>query len=137
MSLQEKEIVDFDEVFKDAKSKFFEVKPGLEVDTAKELELLMHKFKELSQATTKAQSKPVFKEEHFQVEKPLKDRKKAKRIRVPRWMSKNIAEYDMANQYWTVSEAKTKISFHPFSRTVYLPDGDFLVIGGLNDQIAK
>jgi len=48
MSLQEKEIVDFDSVFKDAKSKFFEVKPGLEIDTAKELELLMHKFKELS-----------------------------------------------------------------------------------------
>lgn len=53
MSIQEKEIVDFDSVFKDAKSKFFEVKPGLEIDTAKELELLMHKFKELSQATSK------------------------------------------------------------------------------------
>lgn len=52
-------------------------------------------------------------------------------------MSKNIAEYDLANQYWTVSEAKTNIPFFPFSRTVFLPDGDFLVIGGLNDQIAK
>jgi len=52
-------------------------------------------------------------------------------------MSKNIAEYDLANAYWTVSEAKTTIPFYPFSRTVFLPDGDFLVIGGLNDQIVN
>lgn len=70
-------------MFRDAKSKFFEVKPGLEVNTAKELELLMHKFKELSQATSKNQSKPVFNEDHFNVEKPLKDRRKAKRIKIP------------------------------------------------------
>jgi len=55
MSLQEKEIIDFDDVFKDAKTKFFDVKPGLELNTAKELELLMHKFKEMSQATSKSQ----------------------------------------------------------------------------------
>jgi len=52
-------------------------------------------------------------------------------------MSWNIAEYDLANGYWTVSEAKTQIPFYPFSRTVILPGGDILVIGGLNDQIAK
>lgn len=48
MSLQEKELIDFDDVFRDAKSKFFEVKPNLEMNTAKELEFLMYKFKEMS-----------------------------------------------------------------------------------------
>jgi len=41
-------------VFRDAKAKFFDVKPNLELNTAKELELLMHKFKEMSQSTFKA-----------------------------------------------------------------------------------
>jgi len=58
-----------------------------------------------------------------------------KRIRVPRWMSKNVGEYDLANGYWTVSESKQL--FFPFSRTIFLPSQDFLVIGGLNDQVAK
>ncbi len=40
--------MNFDAVFKDAKAKFFEVKPGLELNTAKELDLLMNKFKEMS-----------------------------------------------------------------------------------------
>ena len=72
-------------------------------------------------------------EDHLNIEKALKDRKQAKRLKVPRWMSKNVAEYDLANGYWTVSEAKTLQPFHPFSWTVYLPDGDMLVMGGLND----
>ena len=73
MSLQEKEIIDFDDVFLEAKTKFFEVKPNLEINTAKELELLMFKFKEMSEVTTKNQKKPVFNEDHFNLEKPLKD----------------------------------------------------------------
>ncbi len=48
-------------------------------------------------------------------------------------MSKNVAEYDLANGYWTLSEAKVKVPFFPFSRTLYLPNGDFVVLGGLND----
>lgn len=47
-------------MFWDAKAKFFDVKPNLELDTAKELELLMHKFKEMSQTGFKANKTKVF-----------------------------------------------------------------------------
>jgi hypothetical protein len=63
MSLQEKEIIDFDDVFRDAKQKFFEVKPGLDISTAKELEFLMHKFKEMSQSSFKIGKKNVISED--------------------------------------------------------------------------
>ena len=135
MSLQEKQTIDFDDVFRDAKSKFFDIKPGLEMNTEKELELLMHKFKQMSTGVLKP-NEDIFKDQDLDVEKKLKERR-LKRIRIPRWMSKNVAEYDLKNQYWTISEAKIDAPFHPFSNTIYLEDGNFFVIGGLNDKVAK
>jgi hypothetical protein len=46
-----------------------------------------------------------------------------------------VAEYNLSNGYWTVSDAKDL--FFPFSRVVYLPSTNFLVIGGLNDLVQK
>ena len=95
---------------------------------------MMYKFKEMSSGSVKIK-KEVISSDLLDVEKTLVEKRidGAERIRVPRWMSKNIAEFDLANGYWTLSEAKIDHQFYPFSKTVYLPDGSFLVLGGLND----
>lgn len=36
---------------------------------------------------------------------------------------------------WKIHEITMKSHFYPFSSTVYLPNNDFLVMGGLNDSI--
>lgn len=78
------------------------------MNTAKELEFLMFKFKEMSSKNTFKTGKSEVITDYHILEKSQKDWKAAnKRIKVPRWMSKCIAEYDLANGYWTVSEAKT------------------------------
>ena len=72
--MQEQQTIDFDGVFLDAKRKFFEVKPGLEVSTQKQLELLMNKFKEMSSQPKSRQKRDVIKDEHINMEKTLKER---------------------------------------------------------------
>ena len=45
-----------------------------------------------------------------------------RKIRVVRWLSKRIGEYDIDNDFWNVAEAQVAHGFLPFSRTVYLPN---------------
>ena len=45
-----------------------------------------------------------------------------------------VSEYDVDNEFWTSTEAKTLLTFRPFSTTVYLPSQDFVVLGGLDDR---
>ena len=42
-------------------------------------------------------------------------------------------EYDVENEFWTPVEMKTERNFYPFSRTVYLPNQDIRVLGGMDD----
>ena len=58
-----------------------------------------------------------------------------KKLRIVRWLSKNIGEYDIENDFWNSVESKVNKPFLPFSRTVYLPNQDMIVMGGLNDEI--
>jgi hypothetical protein len=58
-----------------------------------------------------------------------------KKLRIVRWLSNKIGEYDIENDFWTSVNAQVKKPFLPFSRTVYLPNQDMMVIGGLNDEI--
>lgn len=58
-----------------------------------------------------------------------------KKLRIVRWLSKNIGEYDIENDFWNSVESKVDKQFLPFSRTVYLPNQDMIVMGGLNDEI--
>ena len=46
-----------------------------------------------------------------------------------------IAEYDVTNDFWTATEAHIDYLFLPFSTTVYLPNQDLVVLGGLDDLI--
>ena len=46
-----------------------------------------------------------------------------------------IAEYDVTNDFWTATEAQIDYLFLPFSTTVYLPNQDLVVLGGLDDLI--
>ena len=58
-----------------------------------------------------------------------------KNLRVPRWMSKSIAEYDLELGYWKAVETRMDGYFFPFSRCVFLECGDIIVIGGLNNTV--
>jgi len=57
------------------------------------------------------------------------------KIKVPRWLSKMIAEYDVNNDFWTATEARMSSPFRPFSTTVYLPNQDLVVLGGLDSRV--
>ena len=46
-----------------------------------------------------------------------------------------VAEYDVTNDFWTETEADIDYLFLPFSTTVYLPNQDLVVLGGLDDLI--
>jgi len=46
-----------------------------------------------------------------------------------------IAEYDVTNDFWSATEALISLPFKPFSATVYLPNQDLIVLGGLDDQV--
>jgi hypothetical protein len=58
-----------------------------------------------------------------------------KKLRIVRWLSTKIGEYDIENDFWSSVNAQIKKPFLPFSRTVYLPNQDMIVMGGLNDEI--
>lgn len=57
------------------------------------------------------------------------------KIKVIRWMSKTVAEYDVTNDFWQSNEATVSQHFRPFSTTVYLPNQDLVVLGGLDDRV--
>ena len=44
-------------------------------------------------------------------------------------------EYDVENDFWTPVEVKTDKFYLAFSRIIYLPNQDMIVIGGLDDSI--
>lgn len=66
----------------------------------------------------------------IQVTTPVK-----KKLRVIRWLTKKIGEYDIDNDFWTSADCQVKSPFLAFSRSVYLPNGDILIMGGLDDEI--
>lgn len=57
------------------------------------------------------------------------------KVKVIRWLSKVIATYDATNDFWSSTDAEISQPFRPFSATVYLPNQDFLVLGGLDDKV--
>ena len=58
-----------------------------------------------------------------------------KKIRIVRWLSKKLGEYDIENDFWNSVDSHIDKPFLPFSRSVYLPNQDMVVMGGLNDEI--
>lgn len=60
-----------------------------------------------------------------------------RKIKVVRWLSKKIGEYDIDNDFWTGVDAQLSRPFLAFSQTVYLPNQDMIVMGGLDDCIPK
>eukprot|EP00347_Sterkiella_histriomuscorum_P008465 403344995 len=58
-----------------------------------------------------------------------------RKIKILRWLSKKIGEYDIDNDYWQAVDAQVDRPFLAFSRTIYLPNQDMIVIGGLDDFI--
>ena len=58
-----------------------------------------------------------------------------KKLRIIRWLSTKMGEYDIENDFWNSVDAQVTKPFLPFSRTVYLPNQDLIVMGGLNDEI--
>ena len=122
----------------------------------KSIDELLKSFNELKNDD----SKPIDNNKNsFQIsiEKWNEEAKKpAHKIRIPRWMSNHIAEYNSSpitvdniglemndekvktqQGNWKLHEVKMKTPFFAFSRTVYLPNNDFLVIGGLNDIVKE
>lgn len=123
LDLSSKNRINFDHELKEANKKFSNLKVNLEKDTKKEMDELLKNIKELN------------KEAGIDIEvEKLEHKIREDRIRIPRWMTKTIAEF--VDEKWEVHEVNMKTHFFPFSRTTYLPDNGFLVIGGLNQIVA-
>ena len=45
-----------------------------------------------------------------------------RKIRLNRWLTKQVAEYDIDHDYWQAVTAETDRHFLAFSRSVYLPN---------------
>jgi hypothetical protein len=58
-----------------------------------------------------------------------------RKIKIVRWLSKKVGEYDIDNDFWTYHEAQVERPFLAFSRIVYLPNQNMVVIGGLDDFV--
>ncbi len=58
-----------------------------------------------------------------------------KKIKIVKWLTKKLVEYDIENDFWTPVEVKTDKIFFPFGRAVFLPNQDMIVMGGLDDTI--
>lgn len=58
---------------------------------------------------------------------------KTKQLKIPRWLTKKVGLYDLDYDNWSAIDVKMELPFFPFSTTVYLPENEVLVIGGLND----
>ena len=58
-----------------------------------------------------------------------------RKLRVVRWLTKRVGEYDIDNDLWNSVEAQVPRAFLPFSRSVYLPDGGIIVMGGLSEEV--
>lgn len=113
-----------------------------------------HDYKESTQDDNYAKDKGNFQ---IEIEKCNEEAKKpAQKIRIPRWLSNNIAEYSRSpitvddiqsegkegsvktkSGSWKLHEVKMKTNFFAFSRTTFLPNNEFLVIGGLNDIVKE
>ena len=52
-------------------------------------------------------------------------------------MSKNVAEYNIDNDYIVLADSNLDLPFYPFSRCAFLKDKQLLVTGGLNDEVPK
>jgi hypothetical protein len=58
-----------------------------------------------------------------------------RKIKLARWLTKKIAEYDVTNDFWDVQTAEVEFNFNAFSTTIYLPSQDLVVVGGLDDRM--
>jgi hypothetical protein len=62
---------------------------------------------------------------------------KAMQMKIPRWLSKKVGIYAMDNlseaQAWSAIDVNMDLPFFPFSKCVYRPNNEILVVGGLND----
>jgi len=53
------------------------------------------------------------------------------KIRIPRWLTQEIAEYDIQNEFWTMRSIPNEIP--PFSTAIF-GEGVIGVAGGLDDK---
>ena len=60
---------------------------------------------------------------------------KRKKIRIVRWKTRKVAEYDLDSNTWSLTDTTLSSLFLPYSRTVYLPNTDLLTLGGLDETI--
>lgn len=122
LDLSEKAKIDFNLEFETAKTNFRNLKLSMEQDTKKEIDDLLKNIREIN------------KENGIDIEvETLENKIKDNRIRIPRWLTKTVAEF--VNEKWEIHEVNMKTYFFPFSSTIYLPNNDFLVIGGLNQIV--
>jgi len=54
---------------------------------------------------------------------------------VARWLTQQVAEYDVTNDFWKFQTAEISSLFNAFSALVTLPSHDLVVIGGLDDSV--
>ena len=122
------------------------VKPLLSVDMEKEIEHLTQKFKLLNFGLEQKQghaSRNEFEQENLIEERKDQPNDKLKRVpqmrklRIPRWFTKKVAEYIIDNDYIVLAESNIDLPFYPFSRCAFLKDKQLLVTGGLNDEVPK
>ena len=79
-------------------------------------------------------------------EDQIKRMPQSRKIRIPRWCTRLIAEYEIGqlckfilnqidNKFWMSTETKSDTIFYPFSAFVYLSNKSIMIMGGLNDGV--
>lgn len=141
-----------------------EIAPIFEIDPEKELEILAHKYRlqvanssgQLQSTTKVTSSGPInlsnysvnnARGQSLQTNTSLQHSKlsifepqstlstQRRKIKITRWLTQQVGEYDVTNDFWKFQAAEISSLFNAFSSLVALPSHDLMVIGGLDDSI--
>jgi len=116
-----------------------DIKPMKAIKVEEEIQILTQKYDELNYGLDErnnSDTKLIRPKKQFPTDK-IRRIPQIRKIYLPRWMSKTVAEYDVDNplEGWITSNCKTSLDFFPFSAFAYLPNYQILSIGGLNNKI--
>ena len=141
-----------------------EIAPIFEIDPEKELEILANKYRlqvanssGQLQSTIKATSSGPINLSNFsfnnargqslQTNTSLQQSKlsilepqstlstQRRKIKITRWLTHDVGEYDVTNDFWKFQAAEISSLFNAFSSLIALPSHDLMVIGGLDDSV--
>lgn len=133
LKAESEKLVEFKSVFDNT---VLSQKPKLSVEYEEYIDNICAKIKEVPTAEVSVQMEGVVMDEKkiFPDDK-IKRMPQSRKIIIPRWCTRMMAEYEIDNNFWMSNEIKSDTIFYPFSGFVYLNNKTIYVIGGLNDNV--